>query len=282
MREQEVRDQHRLRRAEMRVRRHQRVAGRRAPARASAAITRGERLLQQRECGAAGTAAGRARPARCAIGRCAAACPASPSRSTSSRSTKLCTSSSAPSTNAGIRAALLEDVGERRLECAALRRASDHAGARERPRPREAAGRHRLRTDGDRSGTTSPTRRRPHRAPRRTGRTRGLSSALSLQRDRSAGVAVGVGGAASVRADDGACSPLNSCSRTRAGHPLLDRVDEGVERLAQRREPARRCRSMSAYCAADAAARTARRLCAVTRRCSSRCAACSSTAAGAS
>ena len=43
-----MRDQHRLRRPEVREGRHQRVAGRRAPARASAATTRATRLLQQR------------------------------------------------------------------------------------------------------------------------------------------------------------------------------------------------------------------------------------------
>ena len=60
-----------------------------------------DRLLQQRESGAAGTAGDRATPARFASGPVCSRLPASPSRSTSSRSTKLCTSSSAPSTNAG-------------------------------------------------------------------------------------------------------------------------------------------------------------------------------------
>ena len=61
------------------------------------------RLLQQRECAGADTAAGRARPARCASGRCAAGGRRRRSRSTSWRSTKLCTSSSGPATQAGLR-----------------------------------------------------------------------------------------------------------------------------------------------------------------------------------
>ena len=100
MREEEVRDQHRLRRPEMRERRHQRVAGRRGLRRKR----RDDRARRPR----CSTGIRRRRYSRRSSDTCSLrerpVCrrrPASPSRSTSSRSTKLCTSSSGPSTNAG-------------------------------------------------------------------------------------------------------------------------------------------------------------------------------------
>ena len=93
--EEEMRDQHRLRRAEVRERRHQRVAGRRrlrrrarrrrrATARCSSGMRRRRYSRRSSE-----TCSLRERPV------CSRR-PASPSRSTSSRSTKLWTSSSSP------------------------------------------------------------------------------------------------------------------------------------------------------------------------------------------
>ena len=137
VRQKEMRDEHRLRRPEVRVRRHQRVARRRglrrrAPRRraASACCSAGMRRRRYSRR-SSDTCSLRDRPV------CSRR-PASPSRSTSSRSTKLCTSSSGPATKAGFATALLEDLGQRGVD----RRASsarEHAGLRERPRPRQAA-----------------------------------------------------------------------------------------------------------------------------------------------
>ena len=71
VRQEEVRDQHGLGAAQVRIRRHQRVAGRLGPIGAGG-DERGHRALQQRNPASADTAADRATPARCATGRCAA------------------------------------------------------------------------------------------------------------------------------------------------------------------------------------------------------------------
>ena len=71
VREKEVRDEHRLRRPEMRIGRHQGFAGRRRLRRQRFDDGR-HRPLQAPESGGAGTAAGRATPVRCATGQCAA------------------------------------------------------------------------------------------------------------------------------------------------------------------------------------------------------------------
>ena len=91
------------------------------------------------ECGAAGRAADRATPARCASGRCAAAGRRRRAARRACRSTKLCTSSSAPSTNAGFGRPRSRICVERGFDRDRLRPAQ-HAGRAERARPREAAG----------------------------------------------------------------------------------------------------------------------------------------------
>ena len=103
-----MRDEHRLRRAEVRERRHQRVAGRRR-LRARARRRRRRPPAAAAECGGAGRGADRATPARCATGRCAGggrrrrAARRAAARRSCARPRRR------PSTNAGFVAAALED-----------------------------------------------------------------------------------------------------------------------------------------------------------------------------
>ena len=171
VREKEMRDEHRLRRPEVRERRHQRVAGRRRPAR-------------------------RARRRPRATPRCSSGMRR---RRYSRRSSDTCSLRERPGvqTAAGVAEPLdqqaldeavhvlvgaarrtpdrpgrvLEDVGERRLDWSPPRR-RQHAGLAPAPAPTRGCRSHRLRRDGDRSGTTSRTRRRPRRGRCRIGRTR--------------------------------------------------------------------------------------------------------------
>ena len=143
VREEEVRDEHRLRAAQVRVRRHQRVAGASAPARRARRSSVRDRALQLGHPPLQVEPQIDARPARCAIGRCAAAGRRRRRAPTSSRSTNACTSSScaarSESKNAGIGLAARENLVERRPDRRAVG-GREHAGALERLRPGQAAG----------------------------------------------------------------------------------------------------------------------------------------------
>ena len=174
--QQEVRDQHRHRAPHVRVRRHQRIAG------VLGLIgKRGDRRAQLLP---ASSGMRRRRYSRRSTETCSLrdrpVCrrrPASPMRATSWRSTKLCTSSSSPLTHDGSRAALLEDrgeaLGDRRWR--RRRRARRRAPAL---RPTPGCRSRRLRTGGDRTGTTRRNQTPPDRAPSQTVRT---TTALTFQ-----------------------------------------------------------------------------------------------------
>ena len=138
VRQEEVRDEHRLRAAQVRVGRHQRRRrparpGRRTPppARTTACCSSGMRRRRYSRRSSE-TCSLRERPV------CRRR-PASPMRSTSCRSTKLCTSSSGPATQAGLRRPSSRIACERGDDRARVL-GRQHAGGAERLGPRDAAG----------------------------------------------------------------------------------------------------------------------------------------------
>ena len=171
VRQEEVRDQHRLGASQVRIRRHQRVAGRLRAIGAGGDQCR-DRALQQRNPASAGTAADPATPARCATGRCAAGgrrrrCdrPAAAPRSCARPRP-------GPATNAGSRCPRSRIASKRALDRGGVV-LGQHAGADRAPRPRPGCRSRRPGTAPDRSRTRCRSRTRRDRAPCRSGQTTG-------------------------------------------------------------------------------------------------------------
>ena len=249
-----MRDEHRLRAAQVRVRRHQRVAGRARPDRASARDERRDRALDLRDAPLQVQPQIERRPARCATGRCAGG----------GRRRRCARRARARRTCGRPRRPCRVRVDERRiahaaredlLEAVVDRRGvggRQHAGARERLRPRQAAASRRLRTAADRSGTTRRTRRAPasgspaNRPDQRCAIRIDRSAAASRAAVRRAQRCLGGGDraspsrssadAANWRADDAAVA-LEQLEPHGAGDARLHVRDERVDRLARRREP---------------------------------------------
>ena len=190
---------------------------------AAAACRRAPRPRRRRraaaaECGAADTAAGRATPARCATARCAAGVPASPSRSTSSRSTKLWTSSSAPSTKAGL-ARPCSRMSPSAASMLPRLVGGEHAGLRERARPRHAAG-HVV--------FEQPAIEAERRAPFERGRSAGVSKrpdqrvVIVVSLSRIEATSGKVSAPARLPRDASRPCPSNSLRSTMPVTPLLD------------------------------------------------------------
>ncbi len=235
MGQQEVRDQHRLRRAEVRVGRHQRIARRLEPAesaprshRATACCRAGIRRRRYRRRSSE-TCSLRDRPVCRRF-------PVSPSSATSRRSTKLCTSSSSPSTNEGFARPCSRMSDERRLNGRRLVR-REHAGSGKRSRPRQAAGDIVLEQPSIEAERRSPLEGCRIRRLIKTTRPQSCHQCCAEEGTvRSAGV---VRRQLDQFGQGVEYSPLKSRRRTCPFTCACSRGKIGVERNAQRREPAR-------------------------------------------
>ena len=187
VRQEEVRDQHRLRAAQVRVRRHQRVA-RGLGLVGEHRDERRDRALHLRDRGASGRAADRPRPARCAIVRCAGVArrrrPAPPARARRTSARPRRRSRRADVEERRIRSGPRRDLLERRADRSTRRRATARRRARA-LRPTPGCPSRRPRTAGDRTGTTRRTRTARRRDRPRTVRTRDVP--CSAHRFRASG-----------------------------------------------------------------------------------------------